>query len=330
MRLKGKKVFVTGAGGFIGSHLTQRLAELGCKVTALVHYGSAEDHGNLDRLCRSVTRKLRVIPGDIHDPQFLRSAIKGQEVVFHLAALISIPYSYAAARLFLETNVLGSLNVFQACLENRVQRVIHTSTSEVYGSARYVPIDERHPLQGQSPYAATKIAADKLAESFYCSFSLPVVIVRPFNTFGPRQSARAVIPAVITQLISNQGVRIGSLFPVRDFNYVDNTVDGFICCAQSDKAVGQTINIGSGKGIAIRELIRKASRITGVKCPCLHTDARRLRPAKSEVSRLLCDYSKARRLTGYEPRVSLEEGLKRTAAWIREHIREYKPQVYKI
>jgi dTDP-glucose 4,6-dehydratase len=270
-----------------------------------------------------------VVAGDITDQESVDRAIRDREIVFHLAALIAIPYSYAAPALFLRTNAEGTLSVLQATRKFEVERVIHTSTSEVYGTARYVPIDEVHPLQGQSPYSASKIAADKLAEAFFCSFDLPVVTVRPFNTFGPRQSARAVIPTIMTQCLTGGTVRLGSLHPTRDLNFVDNIVEGFLAAAECPDAVGQTINLGSGREISIENLARLIARLTGVKMEIVQ-QSERLRPEKSEVDRLLADNSLAKSLLKWKPQVSLEEGLEKTLDWLKEHLDQYKPDVYAI
>jgi NAD dependent epimerase/dehydratase len=325
--MKGQHVLVTGAGGFIGSHLTERLVELGARTRALVHYRSGGSWGWLDFSERK--NDIEIVAGDIRDRDSVRNAMKDAEVVFHLAALIGIPYSYHAPESYVEANIKGTLNVLQAARELGVKRVVHTSTSEVYGTARRVPIDERHPLQGQSPYSATKIAADKLAESFFLSFGTPLVTLRPFNTFGPRQSARAVIPTIISQCLAGKAVRLGSLHPTRDFNYVANTVDGLIRCAESAAALGQTIHIGSGEEIAIGELAKKVGQILGRPVDIQHENDR-VRPENSEVERLLADNSLARKLLGWKPAVSLDEGLRRTIDWIRENLGEYRLDRYSI
>jgi NAD dependent epimerase/dehydratase len=321
----GKVVLVTGAGGFIGSHLAERLVELGADVRAFVHYNALGTYGWLDSspLCA----QMKVTAGDVTDRESVRGAMEGADTVFHLAALIAIPYSYRAPASYVRTNVEGTMNVVQSARELGVRRVIHTSTSEVYGTARYVPIDEEHPLQGQSPYSATKIGADKIAESYYCSFEVPVVTVRPFNTFGPRQSARAVIPTIITQVLTGETVRLGSLHPTRDFNFVSNTVDGFVAAAESELAVGETINLGTGREISIGDLAGLIERLAGRPLR-IETDAQRLRPDASEVERLLAGVAKARRLLGWEPRVTLEDGLERTIEWIGKHMERYRPGVY--
>jgi NAD dependent epimerase/dehydratase len=322
---RGKRVLVTGAGGFIASHLAERLAELGAKTRALVHYNALGSWGWLDQSPRK--NDLEVLAGDITDAGSVRAAVLGTDVVFHLAALIAIPYSYQAPASYVRTNVEGTLNVLQAAREANVQRLVHTSTSEVYGTARFVPITEEHPLQGQSPYSASKIGADKLVEAFHCSFAVPAVTVRPFNTFGPRQSARAVIPTIITQALAGQTVRLGSLHPTRDLNYVANTVDGFLRAATVDAAIGQTINLGTGREISVGDLVQLIGKLLG-KPIDVQADSQRLRPDKSEVDRLLADNTKARQLLGWEPSIGLEEGLERTIAWLRENQGRYRTGVY--
>jgi len=323
------KTLVTGAGGFIGSHLVEELVNRGASVRAMVHYNSRNDWGNIELLPKEIQNKIEIVSGDIRDPFFTRKAVRGCDIVFHLAALIAIPYSYIAPKDFVDTNVVGTLNILQASLDEKVKKVVHTSTSEVYGTALYTPIDEGHPLQGQSPYSASKIAADKIAESYYRSFDLPLVIIRPFNTFGPRQSARAVIPTIITQALSSEEVQLGLLTPVRDFTYVKDTVEGFIKAAESEKSVGEVINIGSGKGISIKELVEIIIKLIDKKVK-ITMDPRRLRPEKSEVMVLVCENRKARNLLKWSPRFSLENGLKETIAYISRHLKEYKPEVYNI
>jgi dTDP-glucose 4,6-dehydratase len=313
---QGKTVLVTGAGGFIGSHLTEALAAAGARVRAFVHYDALGGAGWLRGSPRE--RDLEVVAGDITDTESVAAAVRGVDVVFHLAALIAIPYSYRAPRSYVHTNVIGTLNVLTAARDLGVGRVVHTSTSEVYGTARYAPIDETHPLQAQSPYSASKIGADKLAESFHLSFNVPVVTVRPFNTFGPRQSRRAVLPTIIAQCLQGNTVRLGSLTPTRDLNYVENTVAGFIAAGAAPDVAGRTLNLGSGREISIGDLARLVARLLD-KDVTLECDAQRVRPEGSEVERLLADNTLARTLLGWTPRVSLEDGLRRTIAWFRDH-----------
>lgn len=322
-----RNVLVTGAGGFIGSHLTERLVELGARPRVFVHYNSMGTWGWLDH--SALKEDVEVIAGDISDRDSVRKAVQGADVVFHLAALIGIPYSYHAPLSYVHTNVEGTLNVLQAALEANVERVVHTSTSEVYGTAQYVPIDEQHPLQGQSPYSATKIGADKLAEAFYCSFGLPVVTLRPFNTYGPRQSARAVIPTIITQCMVDDVVRLGNLHPTRDLSYVADTVEGFIRGANSSKAIGQVVNVGSGQEISIGDLAYKIAGLMG-KAVAIECENQRKRPESSEVERLCAANCLAKELLGWEPRYTLDEGLRLTIDWIGEHFEYYRPKVYTI
>ena len=331
MKLKGKNVLVTGAGGFIGSHLVEELIKSDCKVKALVRYNSRNFWGWMEEIYADINNrnKLEIIPGDITDAVMVKKAVDGCDAVFHLAALIAIPYSYSAPYSYVDVNVKGTLNVLQAGLECRVKKIVHTSTSEVYGSALYTPMDENHPLQAQSPYAATKIAGDKLAESFFNSFDLPVATIRPYNTFGPRQSARAVIPATITQALKSDVIRLGSISPVRDFNYVKNTVNAFIAIAESDKTAGEVINFGSGIGITVEEVIGRIGKLMGKKIK-VETDEKRIRPDKSEVLQLICDSSKAKRLLNWEPKYSLEQGLSETIEWIKNNQDKYKTEIYNV
>jgi NAD dependent epimerase/dehydratase len=321
MTWQNKRVLVTGAGGFIGSHLVERLVELGALVRALIHYNALGSWGWLDYSPHR--ERIEVIMGDLTDRDLVFQAARNVEIIFHLGALIAIPYSYQAPSSYVRTNIEGTLNILLAARDLKVARLVHTSTSEVYGTARYVPIDENHPLQGQSPYSATKIAADKLAEAFHCSYGVPVVIVRPFNTYGPRQSTRAVIPTIISQCLNGDTIRLGHLHPTRDLNYVSDTVEGFLRAATADNVLGQTVNLGSGREISIGNLALLIARLLGKQVQII-TDERRRRPEKSEVERLLADNSKAKRLLGWEPRVSLEEGLLRTIDWMREHRRRYR------
>lgn len=329
MSTLGKNVLVTGAGGFIGSHLVERLVRDGHKVRAFVHYNARNDWGNLELIDPSVKGEFDVVTGDIADPFSVRNATRDVGTIFHLASLIAIPYSYVAPQSYVQTNVQGAINVLQAAREEGVDRVVHTSTSECYGTAQYVPIDERHPLQGQSPYSASKVGADMLAESYWRSFDLPVAIIRPFNTFGPRQSARAVIPTIISQALKGQVIKLGSLTPTRDMNYVENTVEGFLAVARDPAAVGQVINVGSGREISIGDLARLIVGLVGSESEVIE-DSQRIRPANSEVERLLCDHSKASTLLGWRPKVGLEEGLQRSIDWFRMHLDRYKTELYNI
>jgi dTDP-glucose 4,6-dehydratase len=323
----GTRVLVTGAGGFIGSHLAERLVKEGARVRALVRYTSHGSWGWLED--SSVRDDMEVVAGDVRDPEFVRGAVDSMAVVFHLAALIAIPYSYQAPVSYLQANVEGTLNVLQASRRVGVDRLVVTSTSEVYGTARYAPIDEAHPLQAQSPYAASKIAADKFAESFHLSFGLPVVTVRPFNTFGPRQSARAVIPTIVTQCLTGGPLRLGNLHPTRDLNFVANTVDGFLLAASSPAALGRVVNIGSGVETSIGELAQRIRVVTG-HAGDLIVDGTRVRREGSEVERLVCDSTFARTALGWEPAVPLSEGLEATIEWIARHLPRYKAGVYSI
>lgn len=325
MNWNSKRVLITGAGGFIGSHLTERLVELGAATRALVHYNALGTWGWLDQL--PMRDEIEVVAGDICDRDSVQQAMQGAEIVFHLAALIAIPYSYYAPASYVRTNVEGTLNVLQVAREMGVERLIHTSTSEVYGTARYVPIDESHPLQAQSPYSASKIGADKLAEAFHLSFDLPIVTVRPFNAFGPRQSARAVIPTIITQCLTRDVVHLGSLHPTRDLNYVTNTVSGFLLAASAPAAVGKTINLGSGREISIGQLAQLIARLVG-RSITVESKQQRARPDASEVQRLVADNSLARTLLQWKPEVDLEAGLVLTIEWIQQHLERYRPDVY--
>lgn len=332
MNISGKKVLVTGADGFIGSHLVEMLLEEECRVKAFVCYKSFNSCGWLDSISEEKRSKIEVVTGDIRDPNGVRSALKGIDVVFHLAALIGIPFSYHSPDSYLDTNIVGTLNVLQACRDFGIERVAITSTSEVYGTARYVPIDEKHPLQPQSPYSATKIGADAIAESFYRSFGLPLVIVRPFNTYGPRQSARAVIPTVIIQLLNGKkDIKLGSLSPTRDMNYVKDTCEGFIALVKCDDAIGRAVNVGSGSEISIGNLVGLMIGIINPDAKIV-SDEQRMRPSKSEVERLLCDNSLIMKLTGWEPKFQLKEGLLQTIEWFRDkdNLSKYKDDVYNI
>jgi len=324
---QNKTVLVTGAGGFIGSHLVERLHAEGAQVRAFVRYNSRGDPGLIRQLAPAITAQIQVIGGDIRDASAILQATEKVDLVFHLGALISIPYSYLHPREVAESNFLGTLNVLLACRQNQVARLVHISTSEVYGTGRYTPMDESHPLQGQSPYSASKIGADKLAESFYCTYGLPVVTVRPFNTFGPRQSGRAVIPTIITQALTADSIQLGNLDTLRDFTYVDDTVDGFIKAAEAAQVEGQTFNLGTGRGIRVGELAARITQIVGRQVE-VRQDPARLRPDKSEVLQLLSDNSLARQVLQWEPRVSLDKGLARTIEWIRSHLDMYQVGKY--
>lgn len=327
MNWTGKRVVVTGAGGFIGSHLAEALVEAGATVRAMVHYNALGSYGWLETSHHR--DNMEILAGDIADRDSVKRLIANSEIVFHLAALIAIPYSYHAPASYVRTNIEGTLNVLQAVRDANVQCLVHTSTSEVYGTARYVPIDENHPLQGQSPYSATKIGADKLVESFHLSFGVPVVTVRPFNTFGPRQSARAIIPTIITQCLTGDIVKLGNLHPTRDLNYVTNTAEGFMLAAGTPEAIGKTINLGTGSEVSMKELAQMIIALTGNRA-VIQTDEQRLRPEGSEVERLLADITLAQGLLNWQPRVSLEEGLEHTIAWIKQNLERYKPHVYNV
>ena len=318
---------MTGAGGFIGSHLAERMVALGARTRAMVHYNSAGTWGWLER--SSAKNDIEVIAADIRDADGLKRALRRADIVFHLAALVAIPYSYHTPLAYVRTNAEGTLNVLQAALDADVRLVVHTSTSEVYGTARYVPIDEEHPLQGQSPYSASKIGADKLAEAFHLSFGLPVAIVRPFNTYGPRQSARAVIPTIISQALNGAEIRLGSLEPTRDFNHVADVVEGFIKTAECEAAVGQVINIGSGREISIGDLATTILGLVGSDLPIRRED-QRVRPEDSEVERLCANNAKARTTIGWQPQYTLEQGLAPTIEWIQANLERYRPEVYAV
>lgn len=328
MNIKNKNVVVTGAGGFIGSHLTEELVRRGANVKAFVHYNSRNNWGLLELSEKSILEKVEVVAGDITDPFFVKTVTKDTDIVFHLAALIGIPYSYTAPESYVNVNIKGTLNVLQAGLENNIGKIVHTSTSETYGTAEYTPIDELHPLKGQSPYSASKIGADKLAESYFRSFDLPVATIRPFNTFGPRQSARAIIPTIITQAIVKSEVHIGSLSPVRDLTFVKDTVNGFIEVGTSEKSVGEVINVGTGSGVTIGELLKKILRILEKDEIPVFEDKDRVRPDRSEVMELICDNSKAKHLLNWNPKYTLNEGLAETIEWMQKHTNLYKTEKY--
>jgi NAD dependent epimerase/dehydratase len=330
MLLKDKKVLITGAGGFIGSHLVEHVLESGASVRAFVKYNGRNDWGMLDQLAQKKLDKLEVFMGNICDPFATAKAVEGCDIVFHLAALIGIPYSYVAPADYVMVNVMGTANVLEACKRYSVQRVIHTSTSETYGTAQYTPIDERHPLQGQSPYSASKIGADKLAEAYFRSFDLPVVTVRPFNTFGPRQSARAFIPTVISQVLNGQIVKLGSLEPVRDLTYVKDTVRGFVKVGMCEQTVGKTVNLGVGKGYTVGEVADLIIEIIGKKDVKIEQEAGRVRPSKSEVMKLISDNNTARELAGWLPEYDLKSGLQETISWVRNNLELFKTEKYVI
>jgi NAD dependent epimerase/dehydratase len=323
-----RRVLVTGAGGFIGSHLTEALVAAGAHVRAMLHYSARGGLENLQFLAAEDRKQLEIVRGDIRDPYFVMQAAEGVEVIFHLAALIGIPYSYEAPADYVATNVTGTLHVLEAARRQGVGRVVHTSTSETYGTAQYRPIDERHPAVAQSPYAASKIGADKLAESYHCSFGLPVVIVRPFNTFGPRQSDRAIVPTILAQLVLGRPyLCLGSLDPERDLTYVSDTADGMLALGACDAAIGKAVNLGTGSSLSIGELVQKCLKITGREVSIV-VDQARVRPADSEVRALVSDNRFARGLTGWQPVVSVDEGLHRCADFIRNHPQMYQPEEY--
>jgi len=329
-RIQGKAVLVTGAAGFIGSHLAEQLVGLGARVRAFIRYNSRNDRGLLEYLPPDRLREVDVFPGDLRDPDAVRAACRGVEIVFHLGALIAIPYSYRNPTDVIATNVLGTLNVLQAGRDTGVRRIIHTSTSEVYGTAQRVPIDETHPVQGQSPYSASKIGADKVAESFYRAFGVPVCTLRPFNTYGPRQSARAVIPTIITQALVGNEVHLGDLAPRRDLTFVSDTVGGFLRMAEAgDDVLGQEVNLGANSEVSVGDLAAKICALIGTS-PRIVTESDRVRPKKSEVFRLLADNRKAERMIGWKPQVSLDAGLRQTIDWIRQNLDRYRPSEYQV
>jgi len=332
MNIKNKKCLVTGADGFIGSHLVEALLEEGANVRAFVFYNSFNSWGWIDSFPESIKNQLEIFPGDVRDPNGVYTAMKDCEMVFHLAALIGIPFSYHSPDSYVDTNIKGTLNILQAARRLNIEKVLVTSTSEVYGTSRYVPIDEQHPFQGQSPYSASKIGADRLAESFYCSFGLPVVIVRPFNTYGPRQSARAVIPTIITQLLAGHDeVHLGNLYPTRDFNYIEDTTQGFVELAKSDNTIGEEINLATGIEYSIEAVANELIKIIRPSARII-CDKERIRPENSEVERLVGSTDKLFKLTNWRPQFNLREGLEKTIAWFsdKDNLGRYKPNSYNI
>jgi len=323
MELNNKKILITGASGFIGSHLTEKLLEKGCDVKVFVKYNSGGDIGKLKEIGKEKLERLEIVRGDLRNYEGVKRAVSGAEIVFHLGALISIPYSYTDPRDFVDVNIIGTLNILRACQEEKVKKIVITSSSEVYGTAIYSPIDEKHPLQPQSPYSATKIAADNISESFYHSFNLPITIIRPFNTYGPRQSMRAVIPTIVYQALFREKIELGSLFPKRDFNFVEDVIEGFIKIAESDSSIGKIINIGSGKSISIKELVEKIKEILGKQEMIIEVQEEKIRPENSEVKLLLCDNSKAKEIINWEPKISFEEGLRKVIEYVKDNKDKY-------
>jgi NAD dependent epimerase/dehydratase len=330
MNYTGKKVLVTGAGGFIGSHLTEELVKAGAQVTALVHYNSNSNIANLQFLPKNLLNQVEIVFGDIQDGFLMNTLSKGKDIVFHLAALIGIPYSYVAPAAYVSANITGTLNMLEAARNQNVGKLLVTSTSETYGTALYAPIDEKHPLQGQSPYSATKIGADKIAESYFLSFGLPVCIFRPFNTFGPRQSTRAVIPTIISQVLSeSKEIRLGSLDPVRDMLFVKDTAMGYMMAALEENTVGEVVSVGTGRGVTIGEIVDMVQQIVKTSKEVI-AENQRIRPEKSEVMKLICNYSKAKELFGWEPRFSLEQGLSEVIEFMKENQSKFDPKKYAI
>ncbi|MGB8657405.1 MAG: SDR family NAD(P)-dependent oxidoreductase [Candidatus Zixiibacteriota bacterium] len=329
MKIRGKRVLVTGAAGFVGSHLVETLVKRGAEVRAFVHYNSRNDWGMLEDVGKNVLGEVEVVAGDLRDADCVRRAVRGQQVIFHLGALIGIPYSYVNPRDVVDTNVNGTLNVLTAALDSGADKVVHTSTSEIYGTAQYVPMDEKHPANPQSPYAASKLGADLLALSFYRSFDLPVGVIRPFNIYGPRQSARAVIPSIVTQALVRSKICLGSLTPKRDLTFVRDSVEGFIMFAECEKTAGQVVNLGSNHEVSIREIIEMVSRCLGKKIQ-IRKDPARIRPKKSEVERLFSNSGKAGRLFGWVPKMDLGEGMEETVRWIEKNIDSYKQEIYNV
>ncbi len=329
MNLTNKNVFVTGAGGFIGSHLCEHLVQSGANVTAMLHYNSKSDWSNLEFVDEETRKAIKVIKGNVEDSSFIDMKTKGQDIIFHLAALIGIPYSYEAPLSYVRTNVIGTTNILEAARKNDIDLVINTSTSETYGSAIYTPIDELHPLQGQSPYSASKISADKLAEAYFNSFELPVITVRPFNTYGPRQSSRAVIPTIISQLISSESLKLGDLSPVRDFTFVDDTARGFLCAAKMDEHIGEVINLGYGEAASIGETAKIIMGILNIEKEIISEDSR-IRPKNSEVLHLVSDNKKAEGLINWKPEVDFTSGLERTIEFIKDNLELFRTDSYNI
>ncbi len=330
MFYKEKRILVTGAGGFIGSHLVEKLLKSGAKVRALCLYNSKGSWGWLDYIDKNLKNSLEVFLGDIRDKNICEEIIKDIEIVFHLAALIAIPYSYIAPESFVETNIKGTLNLLEGARKNKVKRFVHISTSEVYGTPDKIPITEKNELKGQSPYSASKIGADKICEAYFCSYNLPVVIIRPFNTYGPRQSARAIIPTILTQLINGEKkIKLGNLKPKRDLTYVEDTVEGILKGGEIEKIEGETIQLGSGKMYSVEEIAKISMDITG-KSAKIEVEDKRIRPDKSEVMHLLSDPSKAKNLLNWFAKVSIEEGISKTYNWLKENINFYKPEIYQL
>lgn len=330
MNYTGKKVFVTGAGGFIGSHLTEELVKAGAEVTALVHYNSNSHIANLKFLQREILSSIKIVFGDIQDGFMMNQLSEGKDIVFHLAALIGIPYSYVAPAAYVAANITGTLNMLEAARAHSVGKLLVTSTSETYGTALYAPIDEKHPMQAQSPYSATKIGADKISESYYLSFGLPVCIFRPFNTYGPRQSTRAVIPTIISQVLSDSPeIRLGSLDPVRDMLFVKDTARGYMLAGLAEKTNGEVVSVGTGRGVTIGEIVNMVQKICGTNKPVIEEN-KRVRPEKSEVMKLICDYSKAKNLLKWEPLYALESGLTKVIEFMKANKPEIDPSSYAI
>ena len=326
----GKKVLVTGAGGFIGSHVVEQLVENGANVTALIHYNALGDKGNLKYIDKKILDNVQIELGDVTDSFQMQSLTKGKDLVLHLAALIGIPYSYVAPAAYVRTNITGTLNLLEAVRINNIPKLVITSTSETYGTAKYAPIDEQHPMQGQSPYSATKIGADKIAESYYLSFGLPVCTARPFNTYGPRQSSRAVIPTIISQVLSDSGsISLGSLDPIRDMLFVNDTAKGFLLAGASDASIGEVINFGTGVGVSIAELVDMIQQIVGTNKD-ISADSQRIRPSKSEVLKLLCNNEKAKSLLDWTPVYSLKEGLTEAVNWFGKNLVQFNPSKYSV